>query len=107
MTRKTCGAARAIKCYGWIPDLPDHRDFIYAAPPAVLRALPPKNDLTGECPPVYDQGELGSCTANAIGGAHEFEQRKQNARRHSRRPGCSSTTTSGPSKARSTRIPGP
>jgi len=71
---------RKIKCYGWIPDLPDHRDFIYAAPLAVLRALPTKKDLTGDCPPVYDQGELGSCTANAIGGAHEFEQRKQDAK---------------------------
>jgi C1A family cysteine protease len=26
---------------------------------------------------VYDQGQLGSCTANAIGGAIEFDQRKQ------------------------------
>src|SRR5207248_4350094 len=26
----------------------------------------------------YDQGELGSCTANAIGGAFQFEQKKQN-----------------------------
>ena len=68
---------RKIKRYGWIPDLPDQRDFMYAAPLAALRALPPKKDLSGECPPVYDQGELGSCTANAIGGAHEFEQMKQ------------------------------
>jgi hypothetical protein len=68
---------RKIKRYGWIPDLPDHRDFMYAAPLAVLRALPPKKDLTGQCPPVYDQGELGSCTANAIGAAHQFEQMKQ------------------------------
>ena len=72
---------RKIKRYGWIPDLPDQRDFMYAAPLAALRALPPKKDLSGECPPVYDQGELGSCTANAIGGAHEFEQRKQNAKK--------------------------
>lgn len=68
---------RKIKRYGWIPDLPDHRDFMYAAPTAVLRALPPKKDLSGQCPPVYDQGELGSCTANAIGAAHHFEQMKQ------------------------------
>ena len=72
---------RKIKRYGWIPDLPDQRDFMYAAPLAALRALPPRKDLSGECPPVYDQGELGSCTANAIGGAHEFEQRKQNAKK--------------------------
>jgi len=75
---------RKIKRYGWIPDLPDQRDFMYAAPLAALRALPPKKDLSGECPPVYDQGELGSCTANAIGGAHEFEQMKQLAPQRTR-----------------------
>ena len=29
------------------------------------------------CPPVYNQGELGSCTANAISGAIEFDQMKE------------------------------
>lgn len=48
------------------------------APLAVLQALPAKKDLTAQCPPVYDQGDLGSCTANAIGAAHHFEQIKQN-----------------------------
>lgn len=61
---RTVAMLRKIKRYGWIPDLPDQRDFMYAAPLAALRALPPKKDLTGACPPVYDQGELGSCTAN-------------------------------------------
>src|SRR5438105_5652855 len=68
---------RKIKRYGWIPDMPDQRDFLYAAPPAFLRALPPRVDLRPQCPPVYDQGQLGSCTANAIGGAIEFDQMKQ------------------------------
>jgi hypothetical protein len=72
---------RKIKRYGWIPDLPDQRDFMYAAPLTVLRALPPKKDLTSECLPVYDQGELGSCTANAIGAAHQFEQLMQNTKK--------------------------
>ena len=44
---------------------------------AMLRALPPRVDLRRQCPPVYDQGQLGSCTANAIGGAIEFDQLKQ------------------------------
>ncbi|MFN8179003.1 MAG: C1 family peptidase [bacterium] len=65
--------------YGWVPDLPDHRDHLYAAPPAVLRALPPKVDLRKQCPPVVDQGRIGSCTANAIANAHRFDQRKQGA----------------------------
>src|SRR5438105_14947461 len=68
---------RKIKRYGWIPDIPDQRDFLYAAPPAFLRALPPKVDLRAKCPRVYDQGQLGSCTANAVGGAIEFDQMKE------------------------------
>jgi C1A family cysteine protease len=64
--------------YGWQPDLPDHRDFSYAATRAAIRKLPVRLDLRASCPPVYDQGNLGSCTANAIGAAFEFELMKQN-----------------------------
>ncbi|HTR65973.1 MAG TPA: C1 family peptidase [Terriglobales bacterium] len=67
---------RKVKHYGWVPDLPDPRDFLFAAPPAVLQNLPPSVDLRPGCPDVYDQGDLGSCTANAIGGAFEFAQKK-------------------------------
>src|SRR5437667_485721 len=63
--------------YGWIPDLPDQRDYQYAAPLEMIGALPASVDLTSACPPVYDQGQLGSCTANAIGGAIEFDQMKE------------------------------
>lgn len=70
---------RKIKQYGWLPDLPDARDHMYAAPPPVLAALPPKADLRPQCPPVLNQGDLGSCTANAIANAHLFDQRKQKA----------------------------
>src|SRR5689334_14620089 len=63
--------------YGWIPDLPDHNDHFYSAPLHILKALPPLVDLRPHCPPVYDQGDLGSCTANAIAGAIEFDQIKQ------------------------------
>lgn len=34
-------------------------------------------DLRPLMPPVYDQGQLGSCSANAIGAAYEFDQIKQ------------------------------
>jgi C1A family cysteine protease len=68
---------RKIARYGWIPDQPDQRDHLYAAPPQFLAALPSSTDLRAQCPPVYDQGQLGSCTANAIGGAIEFERLKQ------------------------------
>ena len=66
-----------VRGYGWQKDLPDQRDFTYAAPSPVLAPLPAKVDLRLQCPPVYDQGRLGSCTANAIGGAIQFERRKQ------------------------------
>jgi C1A family cysteine protease len=68
---------RKIARYGWIPDQPDQRDHLYAAPPQFLAALPASADLRPQCPPVYDQGQLGSCTANAIGGAIEFDRLKQ------------------------------
>jgi C1A family cysteine protease len=56
---------------GWIPDLPDHRDWTYAAirPPG---PLPDMMNLEAAMPPVYDQGDLGSCTANALAAAVEF-----------------------------------
>ena len=66
-----------IQRYGWIPDLPDRRDHLYAAPVRMLRTLPPKIDLTPQCPPVFDQGQLGSCTGNAIAGAIQFDELKQ------------------------------
>jgi C1A family cysteine protease len=63
--------------YGWLPDLPDHRDQLYAAPAEVTGVIPAKLDLRAQCPPVYDQGQLGSCTANAIAGAIQFDRMKQ------------------------------
>ena len=60
--------------FGWIPDRPDHRDFRYAAPGPVLRVLPRKVDLRKRCPAIYDQGQLGSCTANAIAAGIEFDR---------------------------------
>lgn len=68
---------RKISRYGWQPDLPDNRDFLYAAPPSFLKKLPVKIDLRKQCPAVYNQAQLGSCTANAIAAAFEFEQMKQ------------------------------
>ena len=63
--------------YGWVRDLPDARDFVYGAPlNRFPQGLPPSVDLRPECPPIYDQGQLGSCTGNGIAGAIEFDQRK-------------------------------
>ena len=65
---------RPTQRFGWIPDIPDARDYLYSAPEEVLAALPKKVDLRSKMPKVYDQGHLGSCTANAIGAAFEFDQ---------------------------------
>lgn len=65
------------KKYGWKPQLPDIRDKKFLALSASVLTIPPSADLRPNCPPVYDQGELGSCTANAIACAVEFEQMKQ------------------------------
>ena len=62
---------------GWRPSKPDHRDFRFAAHPRVMRSLPEKVDLRPLCPPIYDQGQLGSCTANAVGAAFQFDQIRQ------------------------------
>jgi len=69
---------RQIKRFGWIPDLPDQRDHIYAAPFERTDVLPTSVDLRPNCPPVYDQGQLGSCTANAIAAAFQFDEMKEN-----------------------------
>lgn len=65
-----------MKRYGWKPDLPDQRDHVFTARRPSF-GLPLNVDLRPVCPPVFDQGELGSCTANAIAAAHLFDQMKQ------------------------------
>lgn len=59
--------------YGWIPDIPDQRDYAFSY--ALPAALPASVDLRPICSPVEDQGQLGSCTANALVGALEFLER--------------------------------
>lgn len=78
LSRLTVRRASPHGGYGWVRDMPDARDFLYAAP--LIRfpqGLPAAVDLRSECPPVYDQGQLGSCTGNGIAGAIEFDQHKQ------------------------------
>ena len=66
--------------FGWVPDLPDHRDHVYAAPQKVVSQLPPTADLRRQCPAIYNQGNISSCTANAIGAAVQFTRRKEKHR---------------------------
>lgn len=63
--------------YGWKRDEEDERDFEVELPKAIR--LPAAVDLRPLCPPVYDQEDLGSCTANAVAAVFQFtegEQRK-------------------------------
>ena len=64
---------------GWLPDIPDQRDFLYQGiQPRKLR-LPSKVDLRALCSSVENQGPLGSCTANALAGNIEFLENKSGA----------------------------
>jgi C1A family cysteine protease len=60
--------------YGCLRDRPDARDHSYTVPAAVLNKLPSQVDLRPQCPPVYEQRPLESCTANAVAGAIQFER---------------------------------
>jgi C1A family cysteine protease len=66
-----------VKRFGWLPDLPDQRDHFYSVPARHLQTLPTQLDLRQQFPPVYDQGNLGSCTANGIAAALQFDEIKQ------------------------------
>lgn len=60
---------------GWLPDIPDDRDYVYEAPLKLIKCLPIKVDLRRKCPPIYNQGNLGSCTANALIAAIEYSKK--------------------------------
>jgi C1A family cysteine protease len=64
------------KGYGWKPKLPSIAYPLYAAR-VELGALPAQVDLRPACPPVYDQGQLGSCTGNGWAAAAQFLLMKQ------------------------------
>lgn len=72
---------------GWIPDVPKPTDYTPAHPQVAKLlaktalasdtvALPSKVDLTPYFSPIEDQGQLGSCTANAAAGLVEYFERK-------------------------------
>jgi C1A family cysteine protease len=64
-----------MKKYGWKPQLPDKRDRVYKTAATTIWT---KHDLR-PCMPrtIPDQGQLGSCTANAIGGSIQFDLLRQ------------------------------
>ncbi len=68
-----------MRRYGWIKDTRDPRDrrFLGVGYRLLAAQIPSAVDLRPLCPPVYDQGQTGSCTGNAIAGAIEFERMKR------------------------------
>lgn len=62
---------------GWLPDLPDPRDHKWATSPPIAQALPDNVDLRENMPPVVDQLQLGSCTANTHCNAVDYQRKKQ------------------------------
>jgi C1A family cysteine protease len=68
------------KKLGWIPDIPDQRDFLFKGvlkPESIEVTLPTTVDLRTEDPTIYDQGQLGSCVGNAVAAAVEHNLKKQ------------------------------
>lgn len=61
-----------IKKYGWRPSRPDKRDLKFSLPRSMDIKLPAVVDLEPQCPVIYDQLDLGSCTAHAGGGLAQF-----------------------------------
>lgn len=67
------------KRYGLIPGFKDYRDFPFTLKPSTKpQKIPAHTNLRPLCGPVFDQGQLGSCTANAILGAYQYLQNKEN-----------------------------
>lgn len=74
---------------GWLPPIPDMRDYTEATPAIAEiaeklkipksvkpKALPPSINLCPNFSPIEDQGQLGSCTANAAVGVVEYLERR-------------------------------
>ena len=54
-----------MKKYHLIKDKVDQRDYVFNLSALPTKSLPTSVDLRSKCPSVYNQGQEGSCTANA------------------------------------------
>jgi C1A family cysteine protease len=68
-----------IQGLGWLPQLPDHRDFKLGAPSPMLGVLfvpnPPSVDLRPKIDWIYNQGQENSCTAHCSASMDKFIRR--------------------------------
>jgi C1A family cysteine protease len=60
--------------YTLLPDKPDDRDWLYKATGPATTIYPDYVDMRPSMPPIFSQGGIGSCTANAITAAREYAQ---------------------------------
>ena len=68
---------RSPRKYGWHPSLPDYRDQRLTHTALKMSHRPPHFSLVDKMPPVWDQSELGSCSAQSSGAAFEYELQLQ------------------------------
>lgn len=63
--------------YGWKPSLPDVRNFRlhFGDSPEIAASVDLRT--SGFMPPVWDQGQIGSCTAHGSGAAYSYDLAKQ------------------------------
>ncbi len=70
---------------GWLPDVPDFRDYtvetkevrqMFRTSPLAGAASPQSVDLRQYFSPIEDQGNIGSCTAQAVTGLVEYFERR-------------------------------
>jgi C1A family cysteine protease len=72
-----CGTSR---------DRHDSRDHAYELPRGLRGSLPREVDLRRKMPPVYNQGHLNSCSANAIAAALWWDVKRRHGRSHGHGP---------------------
>jgi C1A family cysteine protease len=67
----------SVRKYGWKRDTSASTEPIRIFSVSRSQQAIPKVDLRPLCPPVYNQGNVGSCTANALAAAYQFDQTKE------------------------------
>ena len=85
-------STKTVQKFGWIPDLPDHRDLhmnfkSVAAPSHMKKKSEGDKEIVDLRPenggfPIFNQGHLGSCTANALAAAFHFTLHKMTVENH-------------------------